>query len=196
MACKSYHALRQGTLTLILKGESYLLVIVLVWNLLFQDNLGIFFHFQNNLVLTSKDMEVNRTDTCPFRIKVSVPCLNLISLLLSSSWVSEQVVQSACLYIFVCLFLNGPNTTFLVVFRFKLENFYRLHLPIFCSSTSYAIFQLSSTELVHLYKSVSIDLCLMVSMVKSPLKESEICFLKQHSFFPQEFGILICSAPA
>ena len=41
----------------------------LVNNQLFQDNLRIFFHFQNKLVLTDKDKEVNRTDTSPFRIK-------------------------------------------------------------------------------------------------------------------------------
>ena len=51
------------------------LLVLLVRNQLNQDKLGIFFHFQNNLVLTSKDEEVRGTDTSPFKInmiKVSV----------------------------------------------------------------------------------------------------------------------------
>ena len=45
-----------------------------VRNQLHLDINGIFiFHFQNSLVLTSKEEEVSRTDTSPFRIKVSVP---------------------------------------------------------------------------------------------------------------------------
>ena len=35
------------------------------------------FHFQNSLALTVKDKEVNDTDTSPFRIKVSIPWLNI-----------------------------------------------------------------------------------------------------------------------
>ena len=36
--------------------------------LLFQEELKIiFFHFQNNLILTSKDEEVSRTDTSPLQ---------------------------------------------------------------------------------------------------------------------------------
>ena len=46
---------------------------LLVRNQLFQDNLGILNLFQNDLVLTDKDKEVNRTYTSPFRIKVSIP---------------------------------------------------------------------------------------------------------------------------
>ena len=46
---------------------------LLVRNQLFQDKLRFFFHFQNKLVLAGKDKAVNRTDTSPFRIKVSVP---------------------------------------------------------------------------------------------------------------------------
>ena len=46
---------------------------LLVRNQLFQEKLGFFFHFQNNLILAGKNEEVNRTDTSPFRIKVSVP---------------------------------------------------------------------------------------------------------------------------
>ena len=56
----------QGTLTLILKGEVSVRLTslyLLVRNQLFQDKLIFFFHFQNNLVLTGKDKEVNRTDT-------------------------------------------------------------------------------------------------------------------------------------
>ena len=45
---------------------------ILVRDQLFQVKLRISFHFQNNLVLTSKDKEFNRTDTSPFRIMVSV----------------------------------------------------------------------------------------------------------------------------
>ena len=56
----------QGTL----KGLTSLCL--LVRKQLFQDELKFFFHFQNNLVLTGKDEEVNRTDTSPFRIKVSL----------------------------------------------------------------------------------------------------------------------------
>ena len=70
--------LRQGMLTLILKGEVLVRqtsLYLLARNQLFQDNLRYFFHFQNNLVLTGKDEEVNCTDTSPFRIKVSVPYL-------------------------------------------------------------------------------------------------------------------------
>ena len=37
-------------------------------------SLEFFFHFQNNLVLTSKDKEDSPTDTSPFRTKASVPC--------------------------------------------------------------------------------------------------------------------------
>ena len=44
---------------------------LLVRNQLFQDNLGILNLFQNDLVLTDKDKEVNRAYTSPFRIKVS-----------------------------------------------------------------------------------------------------------------------------
>ena len=42
----------------------------------YQIKLSIFFYFQNNLVLTGKDKEVNRNDTSLFRIKVSVPWLS------------------------------------------------------------------------------------------------------------------------
>ena len=68
--------IRQGTLILILEGEVSVRLTslsLLVRNELFQDKQGIFFHFQNNLVLTVKDKEVNRADTSPFTIKVSVP---------------------------------------------------------------------------------------------------------------------------
>ena len=44
---------------------------------LFQEKLGIFFHYLNNLILTNKDEEVSRTDTSPFRFKVSVPWSNV-----------------------------------------------------------------------------------------------------------------------
>ena len=68
----------QGTLTFILKGEVSVRLTtlsLLVWNQLFQKKLGFFFHFQNNLVLISKDEEVNCPDPSPFRIKVSIPWL-------------------------------------------------------------------------------------------------------------------------
>ena len=51
----------QGTLTLILKGEVAVRLTslnLLVRNWLHQEKLRIFFHFQNNLILTSKDEEV------------------------------------------------------------------------------------------------------------------------------------------
>ena len=68
----------QGTLTF-KEGEVSVRLTslyLLVRNQLFQEELKIiFFHFQNNLILTSKDEEVSHTDTSPFRIKVSVPWL-------------------------------------------------------------------------------------------------------------------------
>ena len=57
-------------LTLILKGEVSVRLTslyLLVRNQLFQDKLRIFFHFQNNLVLTGKDEEVNRTPLSELR---------------------------------------------------------------------------------------------------------------------------------
>ena len=53
----------QGMLTLILKGEVLVRLTslsLLVRNQMFQDKLGFFFHYQNNLVLTGKNEEVNR----------------------------------------------------------------------------------------------------------------------------------------
>ena len=67
--CCSNGSTSQGTLTIILKGEVSVRLTslsLLVWNQLFQENIGIFFHFQNNLILTSKDEEVSCTDTSPF----------------------------------------------------------------------------------------------------------------------------------
>ena len=58
-----------GTLTLILKGEvsvGLTSLYLLVWNRLHQEKLGIYFYFQINLILTSKDVEVSRTHTSPF----------------------------------------------------------------------------------------------------------------------------------
>ena len=52
----------QGTL----KGLTSLYL--LVRKQLFQDELKFFFHFQNDLILTSKFKEVNHTDTSPFRV--------------------------------------------------------------------------------------------------------------------------------
>ena len=63
--------LGQEMLTLNLKGEVSVRLTslyLLVMNQLFQDKLIIFFHFQNNLVLTGKDEEVNRNDTSPSNI--------------------------------------------------------------------------------------------------------------------------------
>ena len=54
---------------------------LLVRNQLYQGKL-IFFHFQNNLILTSKDEEVSRTDTSPFTINVSFPCTDLLRLII------------------------------------------------------------------------------------------------------------------
>ena len=73
------HKLNQGTLSLILKGEaseqwtssSLPVRTRLFWK--WKKNFSLSW---NSWFLTSKYKEVNRIDTSPFRIKVSVPCLN------------------------------------------------------------------------------------------------------------------------
>ena len=60
--------LKQGTLTLILKGEvsvGLTALHLLVRNQLFQEKLGFFYYYQNNLILTVKDKEVSHTDMIP-----------------------------------------------------------------------------------------------------------------------------------
>ena len=63
------HGPMLGTLTLILKGEVSVRLTsssLMVRNKLFQEKLGLFLHFQNNLILTGKDEAVSSTDTSPF----------------------------------------------------------------------------------------------------------------------------------
>ena len=63
----------QGMLILILKGKVSVWLTslsLLVRNRLYQDKLRIYFHFQNNLVLTGEDKEVNHTER-------SLPALSL-----------------------------------------------------------------------------------------------------------------------
>ena len=79
----------QRMLTLILKGEISVQLTsssLLVRNQLFQEKLGIFFHYQNNLILTAKDKEVSCTDTSPF-IKGEFPVYSIISVVHSTAHV-------------------------------------------------------------------------------------------------------------
>ena len=84
--------LNQGTLTLFWRGKyqygwppcPYWLGISC-----FKTSWEFFFHFQNNLVLTGKYKEVNRTDTSPLN-KVSVPWFNSLVVLRSLVLVSIQ----------------------------------------------------------------------------------------------------------
>ena len=63
------------TLILFLKGDQYGWPPCPYWLGIscFKTSWEFFFHFQANLALIGKDKEVNRTETFPFRIKVSVP---------------------------------------------------------------------------------------------------------------------------
>ena len=67
--------IEQGALTLILKGEVSVQRTsssLLVRNQQFQEKLGFFIHFQNNLILTNKYEEVIHTDFPP-SLKMRVP---------------------------------------------------------------------------------------------------------------------------
>ena len=90
--------LNHGTLTFILKGEVPVQLTSL--SLLVKNQLHLcmkhFFRFQNNPVLISKDKEVSRTNTSPFRIKVSLPWLNLPLLTYAFSFWSEDGTFIKC----------------------------------------------------------------------------------------------------
>ena len=61
-------------------------------NRLNQDKQEFVFHFQNNLVLTSKDEEVRCTETSPFRIKVSIPWSNPLKLwTIDEDWLKTMI---------------------------------------------------------------------------------------------------------